>query len=188
MDSNNRRIVQTYKSLVLQQNIPDDLITIILDYTGNMMETKEDVINNNCFYKVINTSDMMKKAWFFNGHLCTVCQQYLCIKNASKLKSHCNNKTHKKKMLKYFNKRKIEYQYKKYKKMKFDTPWNAKRVLDYPVISNIFNKYKDKSFNEMYIEYLYLTSINKGLNFSGFHNNDNKAISEVVKFILVKDF
>lgn len=100
MSKNNQCVIRVYKSLLLN-DIPDDVTSLVLDFTDNITETVEQLANKRCMYKVIKPAVCTHRHWFYKGSLCTICKSYKCFKSKHAINTHFNSKTHKKNLKKY---------------------------------------------------------------------------------------
>ena len=91
--------LRAYKSLVLH-DIPDDVIDLIFEYTGDISQSPEQLANQICMYKV---NCPVSSAWFLDGFICTICCKFICIKTERGVHRHCRSKNHKNKISRYLH-------------------------------------------------------------------------------------
>ena len=90
-------ILRTYNSLVLL-DIPHDLASMILDFTGDFTETESDLVNKTCVLRVTHPT---QKYWCHRGFLCLTCKHYFCGKTKRAIHRHFDCKMHKQSLDKY---------------------------------------------------------------------------------------
>ena len=92
-----KHILRTYNSLVLL-DVPHDLASIILDFTGEFSETESDLANKICVLQVTHPTE---KWWFYRGFLCLTCKHFFCGKTKQSIHRHFNSKMHKRSLNEY---------------------------------------------------------------------------------------
>lgn len=100
-----QQILRVNRSLILQ-DFPDDIINLVLEYSGDLRETEHDLINRHCFYRPKTKDHKNINAWFMKGNFCSVCDKFLMMRSLKALKGHINTKYHRKNVNKVINENK----------------------------------------------------------------------------------
>lgn len=78
--------------------MPDDLIPIFLDYTGDINQTPEELENSHCFFKVeydghyFDGMLTIRDCTF--GHYCAICKKLYLLRGPAGLKRHIKSANH----------------------------------------------------------------------------------------------
>ena len=91
------KTIKAIQQGLYDNDVPDDLFDMIFEHYGDFEETRDDLINKHCFYKILCSSLIQE----LKGYYCSVCDKFLEFKTIKQLKRHTLCKSHRNHLQKY---------------------------------------------------------------------------------------
>ena len=123
-----KTIITTNQALTTNWDVPDDLINLLFEFTGNIWEPVDSVDHNKYLYKIniIKATDPWVQSIYHNDYYCDVCRHTMSKKKL--VDTHINSEKHINKLKKYKNKSLQEV----HARVKFK--WRGDRIQEYEVV------------------------------------------------------
>ena len=98
-----KTILTTNQALSSNWDVPDDVINLLFEFTGNIWEPVDEIDHNNYLYKIniIKCDRQLTTDIYHNNYYCDVCQHIMARKIL--VDTHINSKNHLKNLQKYKN-------------------------------------------------------------------------------------